>query len=160
MVDGYARVASGGRWCKSVGAANLASGLQDSYLGAPRSRSPHKAVVSAPQLVSGDRARLLFSVVTKFSRLCCRPRIAAPAAPCLAFGPADPVRPTHLDFNGLQGDVIGGPDRRVDRIETDAQTRIAWSPPRRDRAGGKICSAPSGCAVAYDGAAVTEPGLR
>jgi acetolactate synthase-1/2/3 large subunit len=112
MADGYARVAARPGICmaQSVGAANLASGLQDPYLGhAPvialtgrkepsfQHRNSYQEIAHAP----------LFSAVTKFSA----PVDSTGELPRLLrhawrSALADPVRPTHLDFSGLQGDVI------------------------------------------------------
>jgi acetolactate synthase-1/2/3 large subunit len=112
MADGYARVAARPGICmaQSVGAANLASGLQDSYLGhAPvialtghkepsfQHRNSYQEIAHAP----------MFSAVTKFSA----PVDSTAELPRLLrhawrSALADPVRPTHLDFCGLQGDVI------------------------------------------------------
>jgi acetolactate synthase I/II/III large subunit len=123
MADGYARVAMRPGVCmaQSVGAANLASGLQDSYLGhAPviamtghkepsfQHRNSYQEIAHAP----------LFSAVTKFST----PVLSTGELPRLLrhawrAAMADPVRPTHLDFNGLQGDVI-------ELGQTDAPTEI------------------------------------
>src|SRR3954453_20047730 len=112
MADGYARVAGRPGVCmaQSVGAANLASGLQDAWLGRTpiialtghkepsfQHRNSYQEIAHAP----------LFSAVTKFSS----PVLSTSELPrllrlawraCLA----DTPRPTHLDFNGLQGDVI------------------------------------------------------
>ena len=62
MADGYARVAGRPGVCmaQSVGAANLASGLQDRLARAQpghRADRPQGAVVPAPQLLSGNPAR-------------------------------------------------------------------------------------------------------
>ena len=123
MADGYARVAKRPGICmaQSVGAANLASGLQDSYLGhSPvialtgrkepsfQHRNSYQEVAHAP----------LFAAVTKFSA----PVDTTSELPRLLrhawrAAMADPVRPTHLDFNGLQGDVI-------ELGQTDASTEI------------------------------------
>ena len=112
MADGYARVAARPGVCmaQSVGAANLASGLQDAWLGrAPviaftghkepsfQHRNSYQEIPHAP----------LFSAVTKFSA----PVDSTAELPRLLrhawrAALADPPRPTHLDFNGLQGDVI------------------------------------------------------
>jgi acetolactate synthase-1/2/3 large subunit len=128
MADGYARVAGRPGICmaQSVGAANLASGLQDSYLGhSPviamtghkepsfQHRNSYQEIAHAP----------LFAAVTKFST----PVYSTSELPRLLrhawrSALADPVRPTHLDFNGLQGDVIelGQTDAPVE-IETEAR---------------------------------------
>ncbi|MBV9828119.1 MAG: thiamine pyrophosphate-binding protein [Alphaproteobacteria bacterium] len=112
MADGYARVAGRPGICmsQSVGAANLAAGLQDSYLGrAPviaftgrkepsyQHRNSYQEVAHAP----------LFQAVTKFSA----PVESTAELPRLLrhawrAALAETSRPTHLDFNGLQGDVI------------------------------------------------------
>ena len=112
MADGYARVAMRPGICmaQSVGAANLASGLQDPYLGhSPviaftghkepsfQHRNSYQEIPHAP----------LFAAVTKFST----PVYSTSELPRLLrhawrAALADPIRPTHLDFNGLQGDVI------------------------------------------------------
>ena len=128
MADGYARVAGRPGICmaQSVGAANLASGLQDSYLGhSPviaftghkepsfQHRNSYQEIAHAP----------LFAAVTKFST----PVYSTGELPRLLrhawrSALADPVRPTHLDFNGLQGDVIelGQTDAPIE-IETEAR---------------------------------------
>src|SRR5579864_193936 len=112
MADGYARVAKRPGVCmsQSVGAANLAAGLQDAWLGRSpviaftghkepsfQHRNSYQEIAHAP----------LFSAVTKFST----PVYATSELPRLLrhawrAALADTPRPTHLDFNGLQGDVI------------------------------------------------------
>src|SRR3954471_15043841 len=112
MADGCARVARRPGVCmaQSVGAANLASGLQDAWLGRTpviaftghkepsfQHRNSYQEIPHAP----------LFSAVTKFST----PVYSTSELPRLLrhawrAALADPPRPTHLDFNGLQGDVI------------------------------------------------------
>ncbi len=112
MADGYARVAGRPGVCmaQSVGAANLASGLQDSWLG----RSPVIALTGHKEPSFQHRNSYqeiahapLFQPVTKFSS----PVYTTSELPRLlrhAWRAAlsDTPRPTHLDFNGLQGDVI------------------------------------------------------
>lgn len=112
MADGYARVTGRPGICmaQSVGAANLAAGLQDAYLGRSpviaftgrkepgfQHRNAYQEVAHAP----------LFAAVTKFStpveNTADLPRLFRQA---WRTALADTVRPTHLDFNGLQGDVI------------------------------------------------------
>src|SRR6478736_8468074 len=112
MADGYARVAGRPGICmaQSVGAANLASGLQDAWLGRTpviaftghkepsfQHRNSYQEIAHAP----------LFSAVTKFST----PVDTTSELPRLLrhawrAALADTPRPTHLDFCGLQGDVI------------------------------------------------------
>src|SRR3984957_17331165 len=112
MADGYARVAGRPGVCmaQSVGAANLAAGLQDAWLG----RSPVIALTGHKEPSFQHRNSYqeiahapLFSAVTKFST----PVDSTEELPRLLrhawrAALADPVRPTHLDFCGLQGDVI------------------------------------------------------
>lgn len=127
MADGYARVAMRPGICmaQSVGAANLAAGLQDSYLGhSPviaftgrkepsfQHRNAYQEIAHAP----------LFAAVTKFSA----PVDSTGELPRLLRNAwrsalADPVRPTHLDFCGLQADVI-------ELGQTDAATQIEAEP--------------------------------
>jgi acetolactate synthase-1/2/3 large subunit len=112
MADGYARVAARPGVCmaQSVGAANLAAGLQDAYLG----RSPVIAFSGRKEPVYQHRNAYqeiahapLFAAVTKFSSpvetTSELPRLLRQAWRAAL---ADTVRPAHLDFNGLQGDVI------------------------------------------------------
>ena len=112
MADGYARIAGRPGVCmaQSVGAANLASGLQDPYLG----RSPVIALTGRKEPSFQHRNSYqeiahapLFAAVTKFST----PVDSTAELPRLLrhawrAALADPPRPTHLDFCGLQGDVI------------------------------------------------------
>ncbi|HXP02659.1 MAG TPA: thiamine pyrophosphate-binding protein [Stellaceae bacterium] len=169
MADGYSRVAMRPGICmaQSVGAANLASGLQDPYLGhAPvialtgrkepsfQHRNSYQEIAHAP----------LFAAVTKFST----PVDSTGELPRLLrhawrSALADPVRPTHLDFNGLQGDVIelGQTDAPVE-IETEARKIPVHRPvaDERDIANAaKILSGAKRLAiVAGDGAAASRVG--
>ena len=112
MADGYARIARRPGVCmaQAVGAANLASGLQDPFLGRipvvaltghkPASfqhRNAYQEIAHAP----------LFAAVTKFSAAVDAtaelPRLLRHA---WRTALADTPRPTHLDLCGLQGDVI------------------------------------------------------
>src|ERR1700682_5937389 len=128
MADGYARVMGRPGVCmaQSVGAANLRAGLQDAWLG----RSPVIALTGHKEASFQHRNSYqeiahapLFSAVTKFST----PVLSTSELPRLLrhawrSALADPVRPTHLDFCGLQGDVIelGQTDASVE-IENEAR---------------------------------------
>jgi acetolactate synthase I/II/III large subunit len=112
MADGYARVARRPGVCmaQSVGAANLASGLQDPYLG----RSPVVALTGRKEPSFQHRNSYqeiahapLFAAVTKFSTPV-ESTADLPRLLRLAWraAMAETPRPTHLDFSGLQGDVI------------------------------------------------------
>jgi acetolactate synthase-1/2/3 large subunit len=112
MADGYARVAGRPGICfaQSVGAANLASGLQDPFLG----RSPVIAFTGRKPPAHQHRNAYqeiphhpLFSAVTKFSAevdaAADLPRLLRQAWRASMTGSP---RPVHLDLNGLQGEVI------------------------------------------------------
>lgn len=112
MADGYARIAGRPGICfaQSVGAANLASGLQDAYLG----RSPVIAMTGHKQPSMQHRNAYqevphapLFAPVTKFSarvdQAADLPRLMRQAWREAMTGTP---RPVHLDLNGLQAEVI------------------------------------------------------
>jgi acetolactate synthase-1/2/3 large subunit len=112
MADGYARIAGRPGICfaQSVGAANLASGLQDAYLG----RTPVIAMTGHKQPSMQHRNAYqeiphtpLFAPVTKFSarvdQAADLPRLMRQAWREAMTGTP---RPAHLDLNGLQGEVI------------------------------------------------------
>jgi acetolactate synthase I/II/III large subunit len=112
MADGYARVAGRPGICfaQSVGAANLASGLQDPFLG----RSPVIAFTGRKPPAHQHRNAYqeiphhpLFSAVTGFSAevdaAADLPRLLRQAWRAAMTGTP---RPAHLDLNGLQGEVI------------------------------------------------------
>ncbi|HUN40022.1 MAG TPA: thiamine pyrophosphate-binding protein [Acetobacteraceae bacterium] len=112
MADGYARIAGRPGICfaQSVGAANLASGLQDAYLGfspviaitgrkppAHQHRNAYQEIAHHP----------MFSAVTKFSAdvdaAADLPRFLRQAWRAAMTGTP---RPVHLDINGLQGEIV------------------------------------------------------
>jgi len=112
MADGYARVAGRPGICfaQSVGAANLASGLQDPFLG----RSPVIAFTGRKAPAHQHRNAYqeiphhpLFAAVTKFSAevdaASDLPRLLRQAWRAAMTGSP---RPVHLDLNGLQGEII------------------------------------------------------
>jgi acetolactate synthase I/II/III large subunit len=169
MADGYARVSGRPGVCmaQSVGAANLASGLQDAWLGrAPviaftghkepsfQHRNSYQEIPHAP----------LFAAVTKFSS----PVLSTSELPRLLrhawrAALADTPRPTHLDFNGLQGDVIElGQTAEPPVIEEEAR-RIPVHRPVADerdieRAVALLTGARRLVIVAGDGAAASGAG--
>jgi acetolactate synthase-1/2/3 large subunit len=169
MADGYARVSGRPGVCmaQSVGAANLASGLQDAWLGrAPviaftghkepsfQHRNSYQEIPHAP----------LFSAVTKFSS----PVYSTSELPRLLrhawrAALADTPRPTHLDFNGLQGDVIElGQTAEPPVIEAEARPIPVHRPvaDERDleRAAALLTGARRLAIVAGDGAAASGAG--
>src|SRR5712672_1538181 len=169
MADGYARVAGRPGVCmaQSVGAANLASGLQDAWLG----RSPVIALTGHKEPSFQHRNSYqeiphapLFSVVTKFSS----PVYATTELPRLLrhawrAALADTPRPTHLDFSGLQGDVIElGQTSEPPVIDPEAR-RIPAHRPVADaadieRAAAALTTARRVAIVAGDGVAASRAG--
>src|SRR5438105_2444652 len=169
MADGYARIMRRPGVCmaQSVGAANLASGLQDAYLGRSpvialtgrkepsfQHRNAYQEIVHAP----------LFAAVTKFSTpvdsTAELPRLLRQAWRAAL---ADLPRPTHLDFCGLQGDVIElGQTSEPPVIDPEAR-RIPAHRPIADaadieRAAAALTAARRVAIVAGDGAAASEAG--
>jgi acetolactate synthase I/II/III large subunit len=169
MADGYARIMRRPGVCmaQSVGAANLASGLQDPYLG----RSPVIALTGRKEPSFQHRNAYqeiahapLFAAVTKFST----PVDSTTELPRLLrqawrAALADLPRPTHLDFCGLQGDVIElGQTSEPPVIDPEAR-RIPVHRPVADaadleRAAAALTAARRVAIVAGDGAAASEAG--
>ncbi len=171
MADAYARVSGRPGVCmaQSVGAANLASGLQDAWLG----RSPVIALTGHKEPSFQHRNSYqeiahapLFSAVTKFSS----PVYSTSELPRLlrhAWRAAlsETPRPTHLDFNGLQGDVIElGQTTEPPVIETDARPIPVHRPvaDERDieRAAALLVGARRLAIVAGDAAAASGAGAE
>src|SRR3984893_11218043 len=169
MADGYARVMGRPGVCmaQSVGAANLASGLQDAWLG----RSPVIALTGRKEASFQHRNSYqeiphapLYAAVTKFST----PVDATSELPRLLrhawrAALADTPRPTHLDFNGLQGDVIElGRTAEPPVLETEARPIPVHRPvaDQRDieRAAALLTGARRVAIVAGDGAAASGAG--
>src|SRR5271165_6604027 len=112
MADGYARVAGRPGICfaQSVGAANLAAGLQDAYL----SHSPVIALTGHKQPAHQHRNAYqeiphapLYAPVTKFDArvdsAADLPRLLRQAWRAAMTGTP---RPAHLDLNGLQAEIV------------------------------------------------------
>ena len=169
MADGYARVAGRPGVCmaQSVGAANLAAGLQDAWLG----RSPVIAFSGRKEPAFQHRNAYqeiphapLFAAVTKFSSpvesTADLPRLVRQAWRAAL---AETSRPTHLDCNGVQGEVIElGQTHESTMIETEAR----GLPVHRPVAGARdlehaavlLTGARRVAIVAGDGAAVSKAG--
>src|SRR5580658_7627429 len=169
MADGYARVAMRPGVCmaQSVGAANLASGLQDSYLGhSPvialtgrkepsfQHRNSYQEIAHAP----------MFAAVTKFSTpvdsTAELPRLLRQAWRAAL---ADIPRPTHLDFSGLQGDVIElGQTSEPTVVDPEARRIPAYRPVADEhdieRAAAALKAAGRVPIVAGDGALASQAG--
>src|ERR1700730_5135589 len=155
MADGYARVMRrpGGRMAQKFAAATLASGCKDPYLG----RSPVIALTGRKEPSFQHRNAYqeiahasLFAAVTKFSTpvgsTAELPRLLRHASRAAL---ADTPRPTHLDFCGLQGDVIElGQTSETPVIDPEAR-RIPAHRPVADAAD--IERAPAGLPAARPG---------
>ncbi|MBV9755570.1 MAG: thiamine pyrophosphate-binding protein [Alphaproteobacteria bacterium] len=112
MADGYARASERAAFCfaQSVGAANLAAGLQDAYLG----RSPVIALTGRKPANEQHRNAYqeiahapLYAPVTKFhaeaNDAAELPRLLRHA---LRAAVSDSPRPAHLDLAGLTGEIV------------------------------------------------------
>jgi acetolactate synthase-1/2/3 large subunit len=169
MADGYARIAGRPGVCmaQSVGAANLASGLQDAFLG----RSPviaitgHKPPSYQHRNAYQELAHApLFAAVTKFAT----PVVAASDLPRflrLAWRAAlsGTPRPAHLDFLGLQGEQIEtGQVAEAPVIDSEARRlpphRPAADPQDVERAAAALTRARRVAIVAGEGATASGAG--
>ena len=171
MADGYARIAGRPGVCmaQSVGAANLASGLQDAFLG----RSPVVAITGHKPAAYQHRNAYqelqhapLFAAVTKFAT----PVSAASDLPRLlrlAWRAAlsGTPRPAHLDFLGLQGEQIEtGQVAEPPVIDSEARQmpphRPAAAPADVERAAAALRTARRVVIVAGEGAAASGAGAE
>ena len=164
MADGYARIAGRPGVCmaQAVGAANLASGLQDPFLG----RSPVVALTGRKPPSFQHRNAYqeiphapLFAAVTKFSATVDvateLPRLMRHAWRAAL---ADTPRPTHLDFSGHQGDEIElGQTSEPPMLDPEAR-RIPADEHDIERAGAALTAARRVAIVAGDGAAASQAG--
>jgi acetolactate synthase-1/2/3 large subunit len=169
MADGYARIAGKPGVCmaQSVGAANLAAGLQDAWLG----RSPVIALTGRKEPSFQHRNSYqeiahapLFSAVTKFSApvdsTADLPRLLRHAWRAAL---ADIPRPAHLDLCGLQGDVIElGQTSESTVIDPEAHRtwarRRTADPYEVERAAAALRAAGRVVIVAGEGAAASQAG--
>jgi acetolactate synthase I/II/III large subunit len=169
MADGYARVSGRPGICmaQSVGAANLASGLQDAWLG----RSPVVALTGRKEPSFQHRNSYqeiphspLFAAVTRFSA----PVDSTAELPRLLrhawrAALADPPRPTHLDFCGLQGDAIELGQTTEPPVVDPEKRRVpahrpAGDPHDIDRAAAALNAAGRIVIIAGEGAAASQAG--
>lgn len=170
MADGYARVSGrpGIVAAQSVGAANLAAGLQDAYLArtpvlamtgrkvpAHQHRNAYQEVTHAP----------LFAPVTKFAAdvadAADLPRVLRQA---WAASVAVPPRPAHLDLFGLQAEVIETGQVTARPLDLSALRAPAHRPgpdPEAVKAAAAtLRAAPRVAIVAGDGAALSGCGAE
>ncbi len=140
MADGYARVAGRPGVCmaQSVGAANLASGMQDPYLGhspvialtgrhvAPfQYRNAYQEVDHAP----------LFTPVTKFhGRIDAQEQIPHLFRAAFREATTGTPRPVHLDVAGFTGDALTATEGTFDLTVDDAHSRFPAFRPAPDPA--------------------------
>lgn len=169
MADGYARIKGHPAVCmaQSVGAANLAAGLQDAWLG----RSPVVALTGRKEPRFQHRNSYqeiphapLFAAVAKFSApvdsTADLPRLFRQAWRAAL---ADTPRPTHLDFCGLQGDVIELGETAEPPVVDPEARRIPAHRPAADgrdieRAAAALAEAGRVVIVAGEGAAASSAG--
>lgn len=140
MADGYARVSGRPGICmaQSVGAANLAAGLQDPYLG-------HSAVIAltgrhvapfqyrnAYQEVDHDP---LYAAVTKFhGRIDTLEQIPHLLRQAFREATTGTPRPVHLDIAGFTGDALTPQEGLFDIVADEAHTRFPAFRPTPDPA--------------------------
>lgn len=150
MADGYARAANRPGVClaQSVGAANLAAGLQDASL----ALSPVIAITGHRPLLHQYRNSYQeidhmqpFSSVTKFNvvvdNVTQLPHLLRQAfREATSGGP----RPVHLDFQGISGDVVVEAEADLEVIVEEPFTRLpAFRPepePERVREAARVLS--------------------
>jgi acetolactate synthase-1/2/3 large subunit len=169
MADGYARVSRcpGVCFAQSVGAANLAAGLQDAYLG----RSPVIAMTGRKPAIAQLRNayqeiqhRPLFSAVTKYDAdvdsILQLPHVLPQAFREATSGTP---RPVHLEFEGLMGELL---ERDESQLEIIVEERYRRCPAHRpvpelgllEEAARMITHAARPVIVAGGGAVFSEAG--
>ena len=169
MADGYARVSRRPGICfaQSVGAANLAAGLQDAYLG----RSPVIAITGRKPAIAQLRNayqeiqhRPLFSAVTKYDADV-DSVLQLPLVLPQAFREATSgtPRPVHLEVEGLMGELLESAESQLEIIVEDRYRRCPShrSLPEPDlikEAARMITQAARPVIVAGGGAAFSEAG--
>ncbi len=172
MADGYARIAGrpGVCFAQSVGAANLASGLQDAYLG----RVPVIAMTGHKQPSMQHRNAYqeiphqpMFSSVTKFSaRVDAASDLPRLMRQAWRESMSGTPRPAHLDLNGLQAEVIET-GLVSEAPVADPAFQLSMPPHRPtpsdddiQRAATALLAAKRICIVAGEGAAASQAGAE
>ncbi len=138
MADGYARVSGKPGVCmaQSVGAANLASGMQDPYLG----HSPVIAITGrhvAPFQYRNAYQEVdhgpLYDAVTKFNgRIDTLEQIPHLFRAAFREATTGTPRPVHLDIAGFTGDALTPMEGDFDLTVDDAHTRFPAFRPAPD----------------------------
>jgi acetolactate synthase-1/2/3 large subunit len=166
MADGYARVSGRPGICmaQSVGAANLASGMQDPYLGhsaviafSGRHVAPFQHRNAYQEVQHGP----LYAPVTKFhAQIDTLEQIPHLMRQAFREATTGTPRPVHLDMAGLTGDAITSLEGNFDIVADEAHTRFPAFRPAPDPgavqravAAIKACSRP--VIVADRGAAIS-----
>ena len=170
MADGYARTSNSPGVCmaQSVGAANLAAGLQDAFL----ALSPVVAITGHRPLMHQHRNAYQevehmqpFSAVTKYSVVVDSveqlPHLLRQAFREATSGATAPV---HLDFQGIAGDLIseGEADLNV-IIEESFSHRPAFRPepePEKVRQAAQVLGAARRPVIMAGGGVVSSGGQR
>jgi acetolactate synthase-1/2/3 large subunit len=140
MADGYARVSGRPGICmaQSVGAANLASGMQDPYLG-------HSAVIAlsgrhvAPNQYRNAYQEVahepLYAAVTKFQgRIDTIEQIPHLLRAAFREATTGTPRPVHLDVAGYTGDALSNLEGTFDVVADEVHTRYPAFRPAPDPA--------------------------
>ena len=170
MADGYARTSNSPGVCmaQSVGAANLAAGLQDAFL----ALSPVVAITGHRPLMHQHRNAYQevehmqpFSAVTKYSVVVDSveqlPHLLRQAFREATSGATAPV---HLDFQGIAGDLISEGEADLDVIiEELFSRRPAFRPepePEKVRQAAQVLGAARRPVIMAGGGVVSSGGQR
>ncbi len=140
MADAYARVKRAPSLCmaQSVGAVNLAAGLQDAYLAS----SPVIAITGRELQINQHRHayqevdhRGPFSAVTKYSVYVDRPEhLPVYLRQAIRVATSGTPGPVHLDFEGIAGQAVVEPAADLDVV---VESIFAQVPPFRPEADGE-----------------------
>ena len=140
MADGYARVAGRPGICfaQSVGAANLAAGMQDPYLGhspviamTGRHVAPFQYRNAYQEVDHGP----LYAPVTKFhGRIDAQEQIPHLFRAAFREATTGTPRPVHLDVAGFTGDALTATEGAFDLTVDEAHTRFPAFRPAPDPA--------------------------
>lgn len=138
MADGYARATGRPGVCMAqlVGAANLAAGLRDPYLGC----SPVIAMTGGPTTSSRGRAAYqqiddfsLFKPVTKFSaHIDSVERVPDLLRQAFRVATSGKPGPVHLEFEGRTGDVIDAAESDLEFVVEEQFSHVAPFRPTAD----------------------------
>ncbi len=169
MADGYARTSGRPGVCmaQSVGAANLASGMQDPYLG----HSPVVAItgrhVSTMQYRNAYQEvdhQPLYGAVTKFhAKIDALEQMQQLMRQAFREATTGTPRPVHLDMAGFTGDAITPLEGMFDVMQDDAHTRYPAFRPAPDaaavqRAVAAIAKSQRPVIIADRGATISDAG--